>query len=669
MARKALLCGINAYPSQPLRGCVNDAQSMRDLLIKRFQFSADDIHMLLDADGIKSKVKREWQWLTANASAGDTLVFHFSGHGSNVADLDADEPDGRDEITCLYDMDFNDPNTYILDDEWYQWVRQVRRDANLIIIKDTCHSGGSSRALPVRDSRGMVHQMLVSGAQARGLGAEGPVDETQVSVNRFLIPPDLGLDGSRAVVSRPVKPSQLRRAADLNLNLMACKETQTAADAYINGSFNGAFTYFLCQALHAHPNLDSPKLIKTVAASLRSGYEQVPVHEGRALKGPIFGPFAGVGGGLVPVPSNGIAVDGPPAAISEAGGGARNMAPVQERLIEAYMKLLDTVMALEAGAQSAPASIPGPLAGAGGRGPVQPKRVLVSVHGIGKHQPGFSNGWWQALSPFVGELFEPSSLGQGRREVVWSDLVNSRGLREAASPEAEALREAILEVIDDRADRDASRGGGFEQRPATRGFLEGLDDFLIYMLNEGMRRHILERFTSVVGPLLDAGVTVDVISHSWGTVVAYEGLRELEARSRPGRVAHFFTVGSALSIGPVQEKLRPGNRPPAGGRAPFPALANLWINLDAKGDLVGGSLARRFPVSREYLNLVPTTCPARLWGYDLGCAHGSYFQASNAAVNRDIFAAHLLDQAKGLEQAPVAVEGNGVVTESIHALV
>ncbi len=683
MVRKALLCGINAYSKQPLRGCVNDVQSLRDLLVHQFDFRPEDIHLLRDAEGVKSRVRKEWQWLTAGAAPGDTLVFHFSGHGSNVRDQNGDENDGRDEITCLYDMDFDNPNTYILDDEWYEWVRQVRRDANLIIVKDTCHSGGSSRAMAVRDSRGMVHEMLVSPSQtSRSLGSEGPVPETQVSVNRFLIPPDLGLDGSRAVMSRAVKPSKLRRAADLNLNLMACQETQTAADAYINGIFQGAFTYYLCQALQAHPDLDSQSLIKAVAASLKSGYEQVPVHEGKALSGPIFGR----GGGLAPTIATPI-VTGLPASVSPGPVAAgRSMAPIQERLIEAYMKLLDTVLALEASAQAGPAGGGEELAAEAGRGPGAAKRVLVSVHGIGKHGEGFSNNWWKALSPYVGGMFEPSTLGQGRIEVVWSDLVNSRSLADAQAhgsqahgsqglegqaARAEALRTSILEVIEDRGDREAARGLGMEQRPATRGFLDGLDDFLVYMLNEGMRRQILNRFTSKVGPLLDAGVTVDVMSHSWGTVVAYEGLRELEARPRPGRVAHFFTVGSALSIGPVQETLRPANRPPQGGRAPFPSLVNSWINLDAQGDLVGGSLSRRFPVSREYLNLLPTTCPKRLWGYDLGCAHGSYFQASNTAVNRDIFAAHLLDRARGLEQAMAAAvaEGNGVVPEAQLALV
>jgi hypothetical protein len=660
---------------------VNDAQSLRDLLVRQFDFRPEDIHLLRDAEGVKSRVRQEWQWLTAGAAPGDTLVFHFSGHGSNVRDQTGDETDGRDEITCLYDMDFDDPNTYILDDEWYEWVRQVRRDANLIIVKDTCHSGGSSRAIPVMDSRGMVHDMLVSPSQAsqasRSVGSEGTVSETQVSVNRFLIPPDLGLDGSRAVVSRATKPSKLRRAADLNLNLMACQETQTAADAYINGTFSGAFTYYLCQALKAHPDLDSQSLIKAVAASLKSGYEQVPVHEGKALSGPIFGRGGGLASSIVTPVVTAVSASGSPGPVA----AGRSMAPVQERLIEAYMKLLDTVMALEASAQAGLAGGAEELVAEAGRGPGAVKRVLVNVHGIGKHGEGFSNNWWNALSPHVGGLFEPSTLGQGRIEVVWSDLVNSRSLADAQAhgaqahgaqgPRAEALRASILEVIEDRGDREAPRGLGMEQRPATRGFLDGLDDFLVYMLNEGMRRQILDRFTSKVGPLLDAGVTVDVMSHSWGTVVAYEGLRELEARPRPGRVAHFFTVGSALSIGPVQETLRPANRPPQGGRAPFPSLANSWINLDAQGDLVGGSLTRRFPVSREYLNLLPTTCSKRLWGYDLGCAHGSYFQASNTAVNRDIFAAHLLDQARGVEQAMAAAvaEGNGVVPEGQFAFV
>lgn len=200
--------------------------------------------------------------------------------------------------------------------------------------------------------------------------------------------------------------------------------------------------------------------------------------------------------------------------------------------------------------------------------------------------------------------------------MLWSDLVNrSRSLqRSLSAEEVNALRQSILDVIDDRQSHEASRSGRLDQRPVARGGAIAIDDFLIYMLDDGMRRRILERFTRVVGPLLAAGTRIDVISHSWGTVVAYEGLRELERRGLAGRVATWFTAGSALSIAPVQGRLRPENRPANGRRAPYPALVDAWINLDAKGDPVGGPLGGRFPVTREYLELDPTTCARQFWG-------------------------------------------------------
>ena len=69
-----------------------------------------------------------------------------------------------------------------------------------------------------------------------------------------------------------------------------------------------------------------------------------------------------------------------------------------------------------------------------------------------------------------------------------------------------------------------------------------------------------------------------------------------------------------------------------------------WVNLDAKGDLVGGRLKRKFEVDQEHLNLTPATCSRNFWGgYDLGCAHSSYFKSENLEVNRNIFARNILN--------------------------
>ena len=154
MTRKAVLCGINSYLSAPLKGCVNDAHNVRDLLINNFGFRPEEIHTLEDEQVVKTELFAQWDWLTSGARAGDILVFHFSGHGSYVPDESGEEQDMRDEITCLQDMDFNDPATYLTDDEWYELAQRVDPAVQLIILKDTCHSGGSARFIGVRSADG-----------------------------------------------------------------------------------------------------------------------------------------------------------------------------------------------------------------------------------------------------------------------------------------------------------------------------------------------------------------------------------------------------------------------------------------------------------------------------------------------------------------------------------
>src|SRR5690606_17873100 len=65
-----------------------------------------------------------------------------------------------------------------------------------------------------------------------------------------------------------------------------------------------------------------------------------------------------------------------------------------------------------------------------------------------------------------------------------------------------------------------------------------------------------------------------------------------------------------------------------------------WINLDARGDLVGGPIqGQPFAVDEEHLNLEPVGCrvgPGSI--VSPVCAHSSYFHPANTRVNRDILA-------------------------------
>jgi hypothetical protein len=137
--------------------------------------------------------------------------------------------------------------------------------------------------------------------------------------------------------------------------------------------------------------------------------------------------------------------------------------------------------------------------------------------------------------------------------------------------------------------------------------------------------------------MLDSGYTLHIISHSWGTVVAYEGLRRLESVPVSGNVANLFLVGSALSIGAVRKNLFA--RVSDGRR---PARVAHVVNLDAHGDIVGGKLRPHYSVDAEHLDLPPVGCmviPIVGAVPNVSCAHSSYFHRDNVRVNRDIFAA------------------------------
>jgi hypothetical protein len=714
MLKKAVLCGINNYHSQTdLRGCINDVKNMHLLLTDIFGFTSEQIHQLTNEQVTKAAIQREWQWLIQSAQPGDQLVFHFSGHGSYISDdANADESDGYDEITCLYDMDFYNPETFIRDDEWNAMIQQVPEGVELTIIMDNCHSGTGTRNLSVALNGDRLTLAIDPQAAPRSLALADSEEleaedyrnllgDQAIVLPRFLVPPDdiqPRFHTARSASALP--PDQ----PETYLLVTACQADQTAADAYIDNGFNGAFTYYLCRELRQSPQLDSKQLLETVKQVLHMNqFAQEPQHEGKNRRG-LFGDAAtdtsvnnpnGVktndGACARTDVVNPILTSSPCSCSSSSSpfdaslldefesvdfSIASNLSfptqfnslslpaelptmttnmmdtATQQLLIQAYIKLLDTIAGSTPAVGQAPSS--STLV------PVEPTdtsrlvgdRYLVYVHGISQHTAGYSNSWWSALQPHVGQTYGNGNLGEKRQEVIWSDLVNAARtleLSRAASEdvEKERLRREITAVLQERQQQQIAKNTNSvaEARQAARqaditerGNNMAIDDFLVYMTDSRMRQQIIDRFTKVLEPLLRSNNRIDIICHSWGTVVAYEGLRELEKNPLiQGRVANLFTVGSALSILPVRTALRAENQ---NGRRP--AFVDRWYNLDAKGDLVGGMLRDKFELTEEYLELDPTGCTRSWFGYNLGCAHSSYFNTANAKVNRDLFAKFIL---------------------------
>lgn len=82
--KKALLIGINKYPDSPLRGCVNDVLLMHKVLTSKYGFINKDIRLLTDKEATTKGIRDALKVFTTDVTDGDTLFFHYSGHGSQV---------------------------------------------------------------------------------------------------------------------------------------------------------------------------------------------------------------------------------------------------------------------------------------------------------------------------------------------------------------------------------------------------------------------------------------------------------------------------------------------------------------------------------------------------------------------------------------------------------
>ncbi|KAL1495267.1 hypothetical protein AB1Y20_017127 [Prymnesium parvum] len=143
--KRALLIGINYVGQQgELRGCHNDVLSMKQYIEKHgYSSDADSMKVLMD-DGqhempTMANIISAFGWLTHGIEAGDSLFFHYSGHGGSVKDTNNDEADGKDET--LIPVDYQEKGQLSDDVILANLVLEVPRDATLTAVIDACHSG------------------------------------------------------------------------------------------------------------------------------------------------------------------------------------------------------------------------------------------------------------------------------------------------------------------------------------------------------------------------------------------------------------------------------------------------------------------------------------------------------------------------------------------------
>ena len=249
--------GINDYPGEAndLNGCVNDANDWAGLLVEHFDFPESDVKVMLDSEASKANVVAGIEELLSGAQDGDVLVFTNSSHGSYVAERGGDEP-RYDEILCPYDVAEN----VLRDDELRRLFAGLPEGVALTVISDSCFSGTVTRAVP---SREVADERRVRFLNPRVLGGEE-------------LPPE---ELNRARSSRP---ERFPESGMKEVLLSAASDRQYATDAYIDGGYHGAMTYFAIQIIReANYEITYAELVHQLRDLIAADYSQDPQLEGK----------------------------------------------------------------------------------------------------------------------------------------------------------------------------------------------------------------------------------------------------------------------------------------------------------------------------------------------------------------------------------------------------
>jgi hypothetical protein len=269
MAKRAFLVGINRYQiaGADLRGCVNDVKDLSAALVEFHGFKKGDITVITDLAATKKAMQAGIKALIRDSKKGDVALIHYSGHGSHVPDDNQDEADGRDEILCPTDLNWDDP----LRDDWLRSTLDgVKAGVNLTVIMDCCHSGTNTRAI---------------------LPPDAPIKERYLPSPSSLKAVESGRDVPKKVSSELRGSSRAaRKGRDIvkaelpEVLITGCRDTQTSADAFINMRYNGALTFSLVDAIRkSRGRLTYRQLHDRAAATLKARkFEQVPQLEGRS---------------------------------------------------------------------------------------------------------------------------------------------------------------------------------------------------------------------------------------------------------------------------------------------------------------------------------------------------------------------------------------------------
>ena len=206
----ALLVGINQYQNRAkfpeLKGCVTDVELMRNLLIHRFGFNPQDIHVLTNEAATRRAIELAFQThLIDQAKSSDVVVFHFSGFGQYLLPQSNEESSSSPPMTqygllphdAVWAADQNStpkPSiNAILQETLYLFIQSLKTDRVVTLLDTGFHYPGVSnldhsriRSLPA----GLLEHVNPAEVQIQDeLLASSKIKRSKITEQRLNTPP------------------------------------------------------------------------------------------------------------------------------------------------------------------------------------------------------------------------------------------------------------------------------------------------------------------------------------------------------------------------------------------------------------------------------------------------------------------------------------------------
>jgi len=194
----AFIIGINNYKNiNSLEYAENDAKSIKEILVKEYDYKDENITMLLGKEANKENILNNYSKFINETCDNDSLLFYYSGHGETYMGIQ-----GNEGFLVPYDGTQENWNTLI---GWQEIIEKgnLMKAKHIFYVIDACYSGlalsrgpafASSRFLTDILSR-PARQVLTAGkGDQKVADAKGPIAKHSLFTGYFI----KGLQGEAA---------------------------------------------------------------------------------------------------------------------------------------------------------------------------------------------------------------------------------------------------------------------------------------------------------------------------------------------------------------------------------------------------------------------------------------------------------------------------------------